>query len=259
MHATPLLKGKKIAVFGVANKWSIAWAITQSLSRAGAQIALTYMDERTEEKVRDLAESLDDPLLLPCDVTKDEDLDAVFGKIKHEFGHLDGLIHAIAYAKKEELEGSFLKTSREGFRVALDVSAYSLVSLARAAAPLMERTGGSIVTLSYLGGKRVIPNYNVMGVAKAALESCVRYLAADLGEKNIRVNAISAGPINTLAARGISDFQSLLKHCETKAPLKRNIETAEVADTALYLMSPLSRGVTGETLYVDAGYNIIGA
>ncbi len=254
-----LLKGKKIAVFGVANKWSIAWAITEALSRNGAQLVLTYIDERTEEKVRSLAATLPmKPLILPCDVTQDDQVDTVFAKIKHEFGTLDGVIHAIAFAKKEELEGSFLKTSREGFRIALDVSAYSLIALARAAAPLME-SGGSIVTLSYLGGKRVIPNYNVMGVAKAALECCVKYLAAELGEKNIRVNAISAGPVNTLAARGIGGFQDLVKHVGAKAPLRRNIEAEEVADTALYLTSPLSRGVTGETLYVDAGYHIVGA
>jgi enoyl-[acyl-carrier protein] reductase I len=256
---TPLLKGKKYAIFGVANKWSIAWAITQSLSRAGAQIVLTYMDERTEEKVRALAATLPHkPLVLPCDVTQEDQVETVFAKIKHECGTLDGIIHAIAFAKKEELEGSFLKTSREGFRIALDVSAYSLITLARAAAPLMEN-GGSIVTLSYLGGKRVIPNYNVMGVAKAALECCVRYLAAELGEKNIRVNAISAGPVNTLAARGIGGFQDLVKIVGGKAPLRRNIEAEEVADTALYLTSSLSRGMTGEILYVDAGYHIVGA
>jgi len=261
MHSkhVPLLKDKKIAVFGVANKWSIAWAITQSLAAAGAQIALTYMDERTEEKVRALSGTLQDPLVLPCDVTQDDQVDTVFGKIKHEFGKLDGVIHAIAFAKKEELEGSFLKTSREGFRLALDISAYSLIALARGAAPLMEGTEGSIVTLSYIGGERVIPNYNVMGVAKSALETCVRYLAAELGEKKIRVNAISAGPVSTLAARGISGFQTLLKHAEIKAPLRRNIEASDVGDTALYLCSPLARGVTGEVLYVDAGYNIIGA
>jgi len=254
-----LLKGKKIAVFGVANKWSIAWGITQSLAQAGAQICLTYLDERTEEKVRELAKTLQHhPLVLPCDVTQDDQVEAVFNKIKHEFGRLDGLIHAIAFAKKEELEGSFVKTSRDGFRVALDVSAYSLISLARGAAPLMEGTEGSIVTLSYLGGWRVIPNYNVMGVAKAALEASVRYLAAELGEKKIRVNCISAGPINTLAARGISGFSTLVKHAADKAPLRRNIEAAEVGDTALYLCSPLARGVTGEILYVDAGYHIIG-
>jgi len=255
---THLLKGKKIAVFGVANKWSIAWAITQSLSQAGAQICLTYLDERTEDKVRELAKTLHHPLVLPCDVMQDDQIDTVFNKIKHEFGRLDGLIHAIAFAKKEELEGSFLKTSRDGFKLALDVSAYSLIALARGAAPLMEGTDGSIVTLSYLGGKKVIPNYNVMGVAKAALESSVRYLAAELGEKKIRVNCISAGPVSTLAARGISGFQSLLKHAEIRAPLRRNIEAAEVGDTALYLCSPLARGVTGEILYVDAGYHIIG-
>lgn len=257
-HHLPLLKGKKIAVFGVANKWSIAWAITQALSNAGAQIALTYLDERTEEKVRGLAATLKDPLILPCDVTQDDQVESVFSKIKHEFGTLDGLIHAIAFAKKEDLEGSFLRTSREGFRLAMDVSAYSLIALARSAAPLMEGTEGSIVTLSYIGGKRVIPNYNVMGVAKSALEMSVKYLAADLGEKKIRVNAISAGPINTLAARGIGGFQTLLKAVSDKAPLKRNIEATEVADTALYLCSPLARGMTGEVLYVDAGYHIQG-
>lgn len=253
-----ILKGKKIAVFGVANKWSIAWAITQSLANAGAQIALTYIDERTEDKVRALAATLENPLILPCDVTKDDQIETVFSKIKHEYGQLDGLIHAIAFAKKEELEGSFVKTSRDGFRLAMDVSAYSLIALARGAAPLMQ-AGGSIVTLTYLGGKRVVPNYNVMGVAKAALECSVYYLAAELGEKNIRVNAISAGPINTLAARGIGGFQELSKHVSSKNPLRRNVDADEVGDTALYLCSPLSRGVTGEILYVDAGYHIIGA
>jgi enoyl-[acyl-carrier protein] reductase I len=258
-ESSKLLQGKKIAIFGVANKWSIAWGITQSLSAAGAQIILTYLDDRTEDKVRALAETLDNPLILPCDVTQDNQVEAVFEKIKKEYGKLDGLIHAIAFAKKEELEGSFVKTSREGFRLALDVSAYSLISLARAAAPLMEGSDGSIVTLTYMGSQRVIPNYNVMGVAKAALETSVIYLAAELGEKRIRVNGISAGPINTLAARGISGFQTLSKYAGEKAPLRRNVEASEVGDSALYLCSPLSRGVTGEILYVDAGYNIIGA
>ena len=254
----PLLKGKRIAVFGVANKWSIAWGITQALASAGAQIALTYLDERSEDKVRELSGTLRHPLVLPCDVTKDDQIETVFYKIKREFGQLDGLIHAIAFAKKEELEGSFMKTSREGFHLAMDVSTYSLIALARGAAPLMAGTDGSIVTLSYIGGVRVIPNYNVMGVAKAALEATVLYLAAELGEKKIRVNGISAGPVNTLAARGISGFGRLLQHSAAKAPLRRNIEAAEVGDTALYLCSPLARGVTGEILYVDAGYNIIG-
>jgi enoyl-[acyl-carrier protein] reductase I len=254
-----LLKGKKIAVFGVANKWSIAWAITQSLAAAGAHIALTYLDERTEEKVRSLATSLESPLLLPCDVTQDEQVESAFNKIRHEFGHLDGLIHAIAFAKKEELEGSFVKTSREGFRLALDVSAYSLIALARGAVPLMEGRDASIVTLTYHGSQKVIPNYNVMGVAKAALECSVLYLAGELGEKKIRVNAISAGPINTLAARGIAGFQSLSKYAGEKAPLRRNVEANEVGDTAMFLCSPLARGITGETIYVDAGYNILGA
>jgi enoyl-[acyl-carrier protein] reductase I len=258
--ATNLLKDKKIAVFGVANKWSIAWAITQSLAAAGAQIALTYIDERTEENVRDLAKTLPHhPLVLPCDVTKDDQIDSVFNKIKHEFGDLDGITHAIAYARKEDLDGSFLKTSRAGFAEALDVSAYSLTALSRGAAPLMKGKDGCIVTLSFLGGKRVFPNYNVMGVAKAALETSVRYLAAELGAQRIRVNAISAGPVNTLAARGISNFRTLLSHSASKSPLLRNIEASEVADTAVYLCSHLARGVTGEILYVDAGYHIIGA
>jgi len=259
IHHMPLLKGKKIAVFGIANKWSIAWAIAQSLSNAGAQLILTYIDERTEEKVKELAKTLHHPLILPCDVTKDDQVEAVFAKIKHEHGKLDGLIHAIAFAKKEELEGSFLKTSLEGFNLALDVSAYSLISLARHAAPLMEGSDGSIVTLTYIGGKRVIPNYNVMGVAKAALEASVRYLAAELGQRGIRVNCISAGPINTLAGRGISGFTDLLRSIGDRTPLKRNVSAEEVGDTALYLCSPLARGVTGEIIYVDAGYHIIGA
>jgi enoyl-[acyl-carrier protein] reductase I len=259
MEHPQLLKGKKIAVFGVANKWSIAWAITQSLAASGAQIALTYLDERTEEKVRQLAESLTHPLLLPCDATQDSQIETVFQKIKHEFGHLDGMVHAIAFAKKEELEGSFVKTSREGFQLALDVSAYTLISLTRAAVPLMEGRDSAIVTLTYHGSTAVIPNYNVMGVAKAALECSMRYLAAELGEKKIRVNAISAGPINTLAARGISGFQQLAKLAGERAPLRRNVEAEDVGDSALYLLSHLSRGVTGEIIYVDAGYNILGA
>ena len=254
-----ILKGKKIAVFGVANKWSIAWAVTQSLAAAGAQIALTYIDERTEEKVRQLSQGLEKPIILPCDVTQDAQIDSAFQKIKQEFGHLDGLVHAIAFAKKEELEGSFVKTSREGFRIALDISAYSLIGLARAAAPLMEGRDSSIVTLTYHGSRKVIPNYNVMGVAKAALECSVIYLAGELGSKKIRVNAISAGPVNTLAARGISGFQQLSKYAAEKAPLRRNIEASEVGDTALFLCSQLSRGITGEVLYVDAGFNIVGA
>jgi enoyl-[acyl-carrier protein] reductase I len=254
-----ILKGKKIAVFGVANKWSIAWAVTQSLSAAGAQIALTYIDERTEEKVRQLSGGLRNPLIVPCDVTKDDQIDAAFAKIKQEFGQLDGLVHAIAFAKKDELEGSFVKTSRDGFKLALDVSAYSLIALSRAAVPLMEGHDSSIVTLTYHGSRKVIPNYNVMGVAKAALECSVIYLAGELGEKKIRVNAISAGPVNTLAARGIAGFQQLAKLAGEKAPLRRNIEVSEVGDTALYLCSPWSRGMTGEILYVDAGLNIIGA
>ena len=258
MTPSLFLRDKKFAVFGVANKWSIAWAITRALSHAGARIALTYLDERTEEMVRRLAATLHHPLVLPCDVTQDAQIEAAFGKIQHEFGRLDGLVHAIAFAKKDELEGSFSKTSREGFRLAMDVSAYSFIALARGAAPLMEGAEDpSLVTLSYLGGQRVVHNYNMMGVAKAALECSVRYLAADLGRHKIRVNAISAGPISTLAARGLSGFTHLLKVNLERSPLRRNVTAEEVADTALYLCSPLARGVTGEVLYVDAGFNVI--
>jgi len=253
------LAGKLGLIVGVANKRSISWAIAQAAAAAGARIALTYPSERLEENVRELAAKLENPLVLPCDVTKDEDLAALAASLDREFGGLDFLVHGVAFAQAAELSSPFVQTSREGFRVALDVSAYSLISLARVAAPLMEkRGGGSILTLTYLGSQRVFPNYNVMGVAKAALEASVRYLASDLGARNIRVNAISAGPIKTLAAAGISGFSSILQVYRERAPLKRNVELAEVADAAMFLLGAGSRAVTGEILFVDAGYHVVG-
>lgn len=253
------LTGKHGLVVGVANKRSIAWAIAQATASAGARLAVTYQGERLEENVRELSESLAAPLVLPLDVTDDKQLADVFSAIEKEFGGLDFLVHGAAFAPREELSAPFVQTSREGFRLSLDISAYSLVALARGAMPLMEkRGGGSIVTLTYLGSERVFQNYNVMGVAKAALEACVRYLAADLGPKGIRVNAISAGPIKTLAASGISGFSSILQHYRDRAPLRRTVDTAEVADAALFLLSPAGRAVTAEILMVDGGYHATG-
>lgn len=254
-----LLAGKTGVVFGVAHKTSIAWAIAQALSNAGMRLAFTYQGERLEKNVRELAEPLEGSLILPCDVTNDNEVQAVFEAVGNEFGKLDTLVHSVAFAKKEDLSGAFVDTSRDGFLLAQDISAFSLTALSKAAVPLFEKAGGgSIVTLTYLGGERVVENYNVMGVAKASLEMSVRYLAADLGQKNIRVNAISAGPIKTLAARGISGFSNILGYMEEHTPLKRNTETAEVADTALFLASHLSRGVTGEVIHVDSGFHIMG-
>ena len=253
------LSGKTGLVVGVANKRSIAWAIADAAARAGARLAVTYQGERLEENVRGLAAGLTDPLVLPCDVTRDDQIDALFAEIDRQFGGLDFLVHGAAFAPREELAAPFVQTTREGFRLSLDISAYSLVALSRGAAPLMERRGGgSILTLTYLGSERVFPNYNVMGVAKAALEASVRYLAADLGQKNIRVNAISAGPIKTLAASGISGFSSILQVYRDRAPLRRTTETAEVADAALFLLGPGGRGITAETLIVDAGFHATG-
>jgi enoyl-[acyl-carrier protein] reductase I len=253
-----LLEGKTGIVFGVANKRSLAWAIARRAGEEGARIALTYQGERLEENARELAATLKDPLVLPCDVTRDEDIAAVFSTVKSEFGSLDFVVHGIAYALREELEGEFLNTSREGYRVAQDVSVYSLTAIAREAAPLMEGRGGSILTLTYLGGERVIPGYNVMGIAKAALDMSMRYLAVNLGARGIRVNAISAGPVKTLASAGIGGFSKILEHMRNHAPLRRNIDQSEVADAALFLLSNMSRGVTGEILHVDCGYNIMG-
>jgi enoyl-[acyl-carrier protein] reductase I len=253
------LSGKHGLIVGIANKRSISWAIADAASRAGARLAVTYQGERLEENVRELAAGLTDPLVAPCDVSDDDQIAAVFTTIEQEFGGLDFLVHGAAFAPREELSAPFVQTSRAGFRTSLDISAYSLIALSRGAAPLMERRGGgSILTLTYLGSQRVFTNYNVMGVAKAALEASVRYLAADLGPRNIRVNAISAGPIKTLAASGISGFSSILQVYRERAPLRRNVELGEVADTATFLLSAAARGITGEIVMVDAGFHLAG-
>ena len=253
-----LLEGKHGLVLGIANKRSIAWGIAQSVAREGARLAVTYQGERLEENVRELAAGLKDPLILPCDVSRDEDLASLADAVKKGFGGLDFVIHGVAFALREELDGEFMNTSREGYRVAQDISSYSLTALAKAVVPLMEGRAGSIVTLTYLGGERVVPHYNVMGVAKAALDMSVRYLAADLGPKGIRVNAISAGPIKPLAASGVHGISKMLEYHRTHAPLRKNTEQEEVGDTALFLVSPLSRGITGEILHVDGGFHVMG-
>ena len=253
------LSGKFGLIVGVANKRSISWGIAQAAAAAGARLALTYPSERLEENVRELAASLNNPLLLPCDVTSDQQITELGASLEREFGGLDFCVHGAAFAQKDELSNPFLQTTREGFRIALDVSAYSLIGLSRAVAPLMERRGGgSILTLTFIGSERVFTNYNVMGVAKAALESSVRYLAADLGPRNIRVNAISAGPIKTLAAAGISDFSSILGVYRERAPLRRGVDQSEVADAAIFLLGHAGRAITGEVLMVDAGFHIVG-
>ena len=251
--------GKHGLIVGVANKRSIAWAIAQATARRGARLALTYQG-RFEEHVNELSQGLEQPaLVLPCDVASDAEIEAVLGKIEQEFGGLDFVVHGAAFAPREELSAPFVNTSREGFRVALDVSAYSLIALTRGAVPLFEkRGGGSVLTLSYLGSERVFPNYNVMGVAKAALEATVRYLAADVGPKNIRVNAVSAGPIKTLAAAGISGFSNILSIYRDRAPLRRNIEAAEVGEAAAFLLSDAGKAISGEVLMVDAGFHVTG-
>ena len=253
-----LLAGKTGVVFGVANKRSIAWAIAQAWAREGAKLAFTYQGERLKDNVTELTSTFgSDTLLLPCDVTKDEDIATVFKSVGEKFGKLNLLLHSVAYAPKESLEGDFVSTTREAFRVAHDVSAYSLVALARGAAPLMT-DGGSIVAMSYYGAEKVVPHYNVMGVAKAALEASTRYLAYDLGPKKIRVNCISAGPVQTLAARGISGFGEMMKHYEAHAPLKRSCTTEELGQTGAFLASDGAASITGQVLYVDGGYQIMG-
>ena len=256
---TALLEGKKILVLGVSNKKSIAWGITEALHNAGAELAFTYLNEALEKRVRPLVESIGcQERLYQADVQSDDDIARLADAIKDTWGQVDGIVHSIAFANKDDLSARFCNTSREGFQMALDVSAYSLVAVAGAFEPLMRDNGGSIITLSYLGAERVVPNYNVMGVAKAALEASVRYLAWDLGESNIRVNAISAGPIKTLAASGIPEFRKMLSSFAETAPLKRNVTQEEVGGTALYYMSDLSSAVTGETTYVDCGFNVMG-
>lgn len=255
----PLLSSRIGLIVGVANKRSIAWAIARAAASEGATLILTYQNDRLAENVQELAATLGRATTAPCDVASDDQLDALFARIAGEHGGLDFLVHGAAFAQPGDLAAPFSQTSREGFRVALDVSAYSLVALSRRAAPLMEpRGGGSILTLSYLGSERVFPNYNVMGVAKAALEASVRYLASELGPKGIRVNAISAGPIKTLAAYGISGFSSILQTYRDRAPLRRTVETAEVADAAVFLLGPAGRAVTAEVLMVDGGYHAMG-
>jgi enoyl-[acyl-carrier protein] reductase I len=252
------LNGKLGIVFGVANKRSIAWAIAQAWHKAGARLAFTYQGERLKENVEELAGTFgSDTLLMPCDVTKDEDIARVFAEVGAKFGKLHLLLHSVAFAPKDALEGEFLATSREAFRIAHDVSAYSLIALARGAAPLMTE-GGSIVAMTYYGSEKVVPHYNVMGVAKAALEASTRYLAYDLGPKKIRVNCISAGPMNTLAARGIAGFMEMLKHYEAHAPLKRNVLPDELGATGAFLASDGAAAITGQVIYVDCGYQIMG-
>jgi enoyl-[acyl-carrier protein] reductase I len=253
-----LLAGKIGVVFGVANRRSIAWAIAQAWARAGAMLAFTYQGERLKENVEDLAGTFGaDTLIFPCDVTQDDQIASVFEAVRERFGQLHLLLHSVAFAPRDALEGDFINTSREAFRIAHDVSAYSLVALARAAAPLMTG-GGSILGLSYYGAEKVVPHYNVMGVAKAALEASTRYLAYDLGPKRIRVNCISAGPVNTLAARGISGFTEMLRHYEAKSPLKRNVTADELGATGTFLASDGAAAITGQVIYVDCGYQIMG-
>ncbi len=252
-----LLEGKKGLIVGVANKHSIAWAIAQSTAREGAKLIFNYQGERLKENVEELAATIEGSKIFPCDVSNDGEIATLMKSVESEFGGLDFLVHSVAFAPRDELTGEFINTSRQGFATALDVSAYSLVAVSRAALPLM-KDGGSIVTLTYLGAERVVPHYNVMGVAKAALEASVRYLAHDLGPRGIRVNAISAGPIRTLAARGVSGISKMVEHHREIAPLRRATEQSEVGDTALFLLSPLGRGITGEVIYVDGGYHILG-
>ena len=250
-----LLENKFGVIFGVANKRSIAWATAQACTEAGARLAFSYQNERLRENVESLTAGTDAPLV-QCDVSNPEEVEAAFAAIKERFGRLDFLVHSLAFAPREALEGEYVATSREAFLTALDVSAYSLAALARAAAPLMTE-GGSVVSMTYYGAEKVVANYNVMGVAKAALEASTRYLANDLGKHNIRVNTVSAGPINTLAARGVGNMNVMLRHHAERAPLRRNVEAREVGNAALFLLSPLSSGITGEVLHVDCGFNIM--
>lgn len=251
-----LMKGRRGVVVGIANKWSIAWAITRKLADEGAELAITYQNERLGKNVRELASELKDPLLIPLDLSSDKQIVLAFELLKRVWGRIDFVVHAAAFAPRAALDGSFVATTREDFRIAHDISAYSLTALAHSAQPLMTE-GGSILTLSYLGAERVVPHYNVMGVAKASLEASVRYLAADLGPEGIRVNAVSAGPIKTLAASGIAGFGSMQRHHRNRAPLRKDTEAEEVADAALFFLSPMARGITGQVLYVDGGYGIM--
>jgi len=253
-----MLKGKTGIVFGVANNRSIAWSIAQTLHKEGMRLAFTYQGERLRKQVEELTSTIPNSLLLPCDVTSDEEIIRTFEAVDAEFGRLDVLVHSVAFAPAKELEDSYHKTSREGYRIAQDISSYSLVGLTRAAMPLFEKAGGgSVITMTYLGATRAIPGYNVMGVAKAALESSVRYLAAELGAHNIRVNAISAGPVKTLAARGIKGFSRMMRKHEDTTPMKRNVTLKEIANAALFLASDMSTGITGDIMFVDCGYHMM--
>jgi enoyl-[acyl-carrier protein] reductase I len=253
-----LLEGKTGLVMGVANKRSIAWGIANAVNKAGARLVLTYQNDRLGENVRELAPSLNNPLLIPCDVASDDQIQMLVSRIGEEVGHLDFLVHALAFAPREALEGMYSDTKRDDFKLALDISAYSLVAMSKAVLPLMKGRNGAIVTLTYLGSSRVLQNYNVMGVAKAALESSVRYLANDLGPHSVRVNAISAGPIKTLASSAVGGISNMIKMHTERAPLRKPVEIDEVGDVALFLVSSMSRGVTGEVIFVDGGYNILG-
>ncbi len=253
-----LMQRKRVLVCGVANDHSIAWAIAQRLHAEGAELAFSYPNEAIEKRVRPLAESIGASLVLPCDVTSDDEIDAMFAELSRHWDAFDGLLHAIAFAQRDELKGRFVETTRQGFQMAVDISAYSLVAMARRAEPQLAGRKGSILTLTYFGAEKVLPNYNVMGVAKAALEASVRYLAADLGPRGVRVNALSAGPMRTLSSAGISGFKTMLHHHAERSPLQRNTTGEDVAGTALYLLSDLSAGVTGEVVHVDGGYNILG-
>lgn len=253
-----LMEGKRGLIFGVANDRSIAWACAQAFHRAGAELGFTYFGEALERRVRPLAEGIGSNFIEPCDVGNDDDITRVFARWRERYDGMDFLLHAVAYAHKEDLEGHYVDTSRRGFQVALDVSAYSFTALARAALPCMQERGGSLVTLTYYGSEKAVPRYNVMGVAKAALEAGVRYLASDLGPHNIRVNAVSAGPVLTLAAAGIPGFRGMLKASAERSPLLRNIDAREIAGAALFLCSDLASGITGDILFVDAGYHVMG-
>ena len=253
-----LLTGKKAIIFGAANEKSIAWAIAEAFKREGAELVLTYASDMLAKRVIPLAESIGAEIVLPCDVRSDADIQKVFAEVGRVWGGIDILVHSVAFANRDELKGSFLNTTREGFAMAMDISAYSLIALAKEATPLMQGRNGCILTMSYYGGQKVFPNYNVMGVAKAALEASVKYLAEAVGSDGIRVNAISAGPLKTLAAAGVGGFNQIAGHVAEKAPLRRNISVEEVAGSALYLCSSLASGVTGEVHFVDSGYNIIG-
>jgi enoyl-[acyl-carrier protein] reductase I len=253
-----LVSGKKALVLGVANERSLAYAIARQLAAEGARLAVTYQGQQFKERVQRLTESMNDPLLVPCDVAHDADIDRLFERVGNEFETIDMLVHAIAYADKDDLVGPYYKVSRAGFLKALEIGAYSFTAVARGAVPLMEARGGAMLTLTYFGAEKVIMHYNVMAVTKAALEASVLYLASDLGSRNIRVNALSAGPIKTLSAKGVSDFNTMLAHARKKAPLQRNVSADEIGSAGLFLLSDLSAGITGEVLHVDCGYNIIG-